>query len=109
MVSILKLYSVYFRDHRKDNFFDLGGHSLLLAQLQRRLNDIFEKQISMVDLFANPTISDCSKLFITSTSTDEGAPLELSATKNNRQSVRQQQIKRQRVNRRALRNTNSEI
>lgn len=93
---------------RKDNFFDLGGHSLLLAQLQRKLNDVFEKQISMVDLFANPTVSGCSTLFISSAPTDEKSTSETSGKKSNRQNVRQQQIKRQRANRRALRNTNSE-
>ncbi len=40
----------------RDNFFDLGGHSLLLSQIQARLNEAFERKISMLDLFQYPTI-----------------------------------------------------
>jgi amino acid adenylation domain-containing protein len=39
----------------KDNFFDLGGHSLLLAQVQSRLSQA-GYEISMLDLLRNPTI-----------------------------------------------------
>ena len=40
-----------------DNFFDLGGHSLLLIPLQNRLNTALEENISLIDLFEYPTIS----------------------------------------------------
>ena len=72
------------------------------------LGPIFEKQISMVDLFANPTVSDCSKLFVGPLSTDQDKPSETTAKRNNRHSARQRQIKRQRANRRSLRKTNTE-
>jgi len=39
-----------------DNFFDLGGHSLLLVQLQSKLQTVFTKEISVVKLFEHPTI-----------------------------------------------------
>jgi acyl transferase domain-containing protein/acyl carrier protein len=39
----------------KDNFFDLGGHSLLLAQVQSRLSQA-GYEVSMLDLLRNPTI-----------------------------------------------------
>jgi amino acid adenylation domain-containing protein len=39
-----------------DNFFDLGGHSLLLAQVQSRLSDIGHK-VSMLDLLRHSTIA----------------------------------------------------
>ena len=39
-----------------ENFFDLGGHSLLLAQVHGRLPEPLKKQLSMVDLFKYPTI-----------------------------------------------------
>jgi PPOX class probable F420-dependent enzyme len=39
-----------------DNFFDLGGHSLLLAEVQSTLQDIFQQDIPIVDLFKHPTI-----------------------------------------------------
>src|SRR5262245_61856874 len=40
-----------------ENFFDLGGHSLLLVRLQSRLRQTFGADLSIVDLFRYPTVS----------------------------------------------------
>jgi amino acid adenylation domain-containing protein len=40
-----------------DQFFDLGGHSLLLAQVHRKLRGRFDRELSLVDLFEYPTIA----------------------------------------------------
>ncbi|HKV12360.1 MAG TPA: amino acid adenylation domain-containing protein, partial [Thermoanaerobaculia bacterium] len=40
-----------------DNFFDLGGHSLLLARVHARLKEVLARDLSLVDLFKNPTVS----------------------------------------------------
>jgi len=40
-----------------DNFFDLGGHSLLVVQVQRRLRDACGSEVSITDMFRLPTIS----------------------------------------------------
>jgi len=39
-----------------DNFFDLGGHSLLLVQIHSKLQQIFDTDVSVIDLFKYPTI-----------------------------------------------------
>ncbi len=39
-----------------ENFFDLGGHSLLVVQVQRRLKQRFNKEIPIVDMFRFSTI-----------------------------------------------------
>jgi hypothetical protein len=39
-----------------DNFFDLGGHSLLLLRVQYRLQELLARPITMIDLFRYPTI-----------------------------------------------------
>lgn len=39
-----------------DNFFDLGGHSLLIIQLQHKLKKALGREISVLDLFKYPTI-----------------------------------------------------
>lgn len=44
-----------------DNFFDLGGHSLLLVQVHTRLRTQIDKDISIVDLFQYPTIHALAK------------------------------------------------
>ena len=40
----------------EDTFFNLGGHSLLIVQLQERLNKILNKTIPVTTLFQYPTI-----------------------------------------------------
>jgi amino acid adenylation domain-containing protein len=44
-----------------DNFFDLGGHSLLVISLRDRLADQFERDITPVDLFRYPTVVSLAK------------------------------------------------
>jgi amino acid adenylation domain-containing protein len=47
-----------------DNFFDLGGHSLLVVQLQSRLRRDFGKEVSLVELFQHPTIASQAALVV---------------------------------------------
>ena len=39
-----------------DNFFDLGGHSLLLIQVRNRLQDLLAREISTTTLLQYPTV-----------------------------------------------------
>jgi len=39
-----------------ENFFDIGGHSLLVVQLHRMLTDALPHTLSLVDLYRFPTI-----------------------------------------------------
>jgi acyl carrier protein len=41
---------------REDNFFDLGGHSLAMVQVQRRLREVLSREISLVELFRYPAV-----------------------------------------------------
>src|ERR1700728_784909 len=45
-----------------DNFFDLGGHSLLVAMLQQRIAAELGLRIPMADLFHSPTIRQQAEL-----------------------------------------------
>ena len=47
-----------------ENFFDLGGHSLLLARVQYQLSKVLEQDLSLVDLFRFPTIAALSEHLI---------------------------------------------
>jgi acyl carrier protein len=40
----------------QDNFFDLGGHSLLVVRLIDRIEQVFGKKIELATLLASPTI-----------------------------------------------------
>ncbi|NEO98537.1 MAG: amino acid adenylation domain-containing protein [Symploca sp. SIO2E9] len=44
-----------------DNFFELGGHSLLATQLIAQLLKMFEVEVTVVDLFKGPTVTDLAK------------------------------------------------
>jgi aspartate racemase len=39
-----------------DNFFDLGGHSLLILQVRRELREVLGRNIPIVDFFTYPSI-----------------------------------------------------
>lgn len=39
-----------------DNFFDIGGHSLLAVRLHRQICDAFRQQLPITDIFRFPTI-----------------------------------------------------
>ncbi len=40
-----------------DNFFEIGGHSLLLAQVNRKMAEVFQREFSLIEMFTYPTIS----------------------------------------------------
>ncbi|WP_193200009.1 non-ribosomal peptide synthetase [Nostoc sp. MG11] len=44
-----------------DNFFDLGGHSLLMVKLSQKLQEHFHRNISLLEIFKYPTISTLAK------------------------------------------------
>ncbi|MGW0512627.1 amino acid adenylation domain-containing protein [Streptomyces olivaceoviridis] len=46
---------------RDENFFDLGGNSLLLVTAQSAVNSAFDTDLSVVDLFAHPTVRDLAR------------------------------------------------
>src|SRR5260370_32394034 len=46
-----------------DNFFDLGGHSLLLIQLQSKLQEVLNRDVSLIEMFKYPTISSLATYF----------------------------------------------
>jgi hypothetical protein len=40
-----------------DNFFDLGGNSLLMVQVHNRLREVFQRETLLVQMFQHPTVS----------------------------------------------------
>ncbi|HEV2707211.1 MAG TPA: amino acid adenylation domain-containing protein [Pyrinomonadaceae bacterium] len=44
-----------------DNFFDLGGHSLLIIQMRSRLQEILQREIAVIELFKYPTVSTLAR------------------------------------------------
>lgn len=44
-----------------DNFFDLGGHSLLVVQVNNKLREVLNRDFSVVEIFQNPTIKSLAE------------------------------------------------
>jgi amino acid adenylation domain-containing protein len=45
----------------RDNFFDVGGHSLLMVQVRHRLQQTFGREIAIIDLLRHPNIGAFAK------------------------------------------------
>ncbi len=56
----------------EDNFFDLGGNSLLLLQVQSRLQALFQREVPVLELFSNPTVAALARFL---TPTEREAPV----------------------------------
>ncbi|HEX7330143.1 MAG TPA: amino acid adenylation domain-containing protein [Pyrinomonadaceae bacterium] len=81
----------------EDNFFDLGGNSLLLVQLHARLQKIFGEQLTMVQLFEHPTIGALAAQLSQAAPAPEQAAREASRVEKR---MRGQQRQRQRLEQR---------
>jgi hypothetical protein len=71
----------------RDNFFDAGGHSLLIVQVQSRLNRALSLQVPVVELFRHPTVEALAR-YLEDAGRDSIEPLqdrtrETAAGKNN--------------------------
>jgi aryl carrier-like protein len=45
-----------------ENFFDLGGHSLQMLRIQGKVRSLFNRDLSIVEMFRYPTISSLAEL-----------------------------------------------
>lgn len=69
-----KMIAVIWERHLKvenislfDNFFDIGGHSLLVVEIFNDLKNVVEKELTIVDLFNFPTIKGLATFLNNST------------------------------------------
>lgn len=76
-----------------DNFFDLGGHSLLLIQVLEKLKREFDKEINIMNLFSYPTVNSLAE-FLTSESSVE---IDLSKVKSRIDKRRKLTLKRKNI------------
>lgn len=61
---------------RDENFFDLGGSSLLLVSAQSAVNEALGSDLTTVDLFAHPTVADLAGHLAARGTAAPGAPPE---------------------------------
>ncbi|MBW4454436.1 MAG: amino acid adenylation domain-containing protein [Nostoc indistinguendum CM1-VF10] len=80
-----------------DNFFEIGGHSLLLIQVHSQLQEICNHNLRVMDMFRYPTISDLAQ-FLTSNHAenqilnDEQKTIGNNQIRKNKQKERRQKI-----------------
>jgi amino acid adenylation domain-containing protein len=72
----------------EDNFFDLGGYSLLLYRVRRRIEKSLKLSLTTLELFDNPTIQALARVI-----TDKLSPTDEADVKNddNKETVKEQQ------------------
>jgi hypothetical protein len=76
-----------------DNFFDIGGHSLLMAQVQSRLREALKKDLPLVRLLEHPTVGSLAKYL----AQENGETLSIKENQN-RAEKQKEAIRRQRQN-----------
>jgi len=85
-----------------DNFFDLGGHSLLVIQVHTKLRDALNRELSVVDIFQHPTISALANYCSQKTSEQPSFQHNYDRAESRKDSIKQQKQLRQK--RRAMNN-----
>ena len=82
---------------RDDNFFDLGGHSLLLMKVNLKLKHHCGKDISLVEMFTYPTISTLAEFLSGHRNGDSPDSLQKIQKRaaNRRETSQQQRARRQ--------------
>ncbi len=84
-----------------DNFFGLGGHSLLLVHAQSKVTEALRVKVSMVEMFKYPTISALAEHLSRKQDSIPAAPLPRNQAETRIEAMNRQRQLRQRANREA--------
>lgn len=104
--AILKIWTEVLGLHvigLEDNFFDLGGHSLLLPKVLTRVRELAGREVSMVDLFRYPTVQSLAG-FVAGEQVPAGGEAIPEATKDKREAGVRRMKQQRRQRQAALRN-----
>ncbi|MGH9760990.1 MAG: non-ribosomal peptide synthetase, partial [Blastocatellia bacterium] len=73
-----------------DNFFDLGGHSLLMAQAHSRLREVFGRDIPLIKALEHPTVRSLATYLSYEKETSISVEDNLDRARKQRQGLRRQ-------------------
>ncbi len=73
----------------EDNFFDLGGHSLLMVQLHSQLQTNLKQELSIIELFQYPTISSLSQHLSATNDTQDDSKTRLEKREEGKNRLKQ--------------------
>jgi acyl carrier protein len=82
---------------REDNFFDLGGYSLLMIRVQRQIQEMLQVQIPLTDLLRFPTVQSMAAFLSQGFDTESAL-----VRRRERGRARDEALSRQRTRRQAL-------
>ena len=74
-----------------DNFFDLGGHSLLLGRVRNKVHTVFGRALTMVEMFKYPTVQSLARCVTAQSAPAAQAPPDQAASRRARQAATRQQ------------------
>jgi amino acid adenylation domain-containing protein len=83
-----------------DNFFEVGGHSMLIARMQEALRGALDRDVSAVELFQYPTVGALAAHLESAASAEAGAapaPAAEAAQGSERGASRREMMRRQRA------------
>jgi acyl carrier protein len=81
----------------QDNFFDLGGHSLLMVEVNQQLRKVIGRSVPIVQMFRYPTISALAKSLGQDPTVQPSLEQSASRGQTRRESIVRRQLPRQTV------------
>ncbi len=82
-----------------DNFFGLGGHSMLLVHTQSKVTEALRMKVSMMEMFKYPTIGSLAEHLSRKHDSTPAAPLPRTQAETRIEAMNRQRQLRQRANR----------
>ena len=74
-----------------DSFFDLGGHSLGIVQVQGKIKEVFDRDVNVVEMFKYPTIGTLAKFLGDESSSREAIKKSMDRASRQREATKTQQ------------------
>jgi amino acid adenylation domain-containing protein len=78
-----------------DNFFDLGGHSILMVQVFDELREVVRREMAMVELFEHPTINSLARHLTREQGALSGATVETQSAQVEKQREGKDRLRQQ--------------
>jgi hypothetical protein len=91
----------------QDNFFDLGGHSILMAKIQTKLQEICGKEIPIIEMFRRPTISALAQYFTQEPDARRALQPSYDRAEKQMEAIRQQERRQRAISRKPIANITS--
>jgi acyl carrier protein len=86
----------------EDNFFDLGGHSLLLLRMVQEIQNTLDVEVALMEMFEHPTVSSLARHLSSKRETDIKVTPAPETTPDDADARRRRRMKRQKASTNSL-------